>query len=91
MIKIWHKKDPNFREATTFPLDDYEAIAEVASDDLDKAFEVTNTISHFWAENEEVSMLVNKGCRSSSVGDLFQLNGKFYQVMGRGFEAVVKN
>jgi hypothetical protein len=89
MIKIWHKVDSNFREGGSFP-SDFELIATVETDDLEHAFERTNTIEHYWGENEEVEILVDRGCRSSSVGDVFELNGEAHQVASCGFVKIEK-
>ena len=77
MIKVWHAVKPTFGlTAQSFPAD-YELVAEVDTDDLDVAFERTNTIHGPWWENE--SVLAIKQTRSTSVGDVLEVGDKHYK------------
>jgi hypothetical protein len=74
----------------------YEIVAEVDTDDLEVAFEKTNTIDRGWWENAGVTRMFKGqvrenmgGCRSTSVGDLAFKDGKTYVVANFGFEEVV--
>lgn len=60
---------------------------------LNIAYEVTNSITCAWYENPNmnVSDYAKDGCRSTSVGDLIQVNGKSYMVAGMGFREVIKD
>jgi len=73
MIRVFHCLDPRAMipgvEPRRFP-DGYRAVATVQTDDLEVAFELTNTIHCAWWENEGVEALIGP-CRSSSVGDVF--------------------
>lgn len=62
----------------------YEATYEVDTDDLDKAYEITN----LWEEDWKVTRL-RRGS-SSSVGDIFVKDGDCYIVDNFGFTAVGK-
>lgn len=74
MAKVWHVKNPSFgMEQHKFP-EDYELVAEVDTDSLEVAFERTNTIMCAWWENEGVKAL--KETRSTSVGDVVEINGQ---------------
>lgn len=66
---------------------DYEHVGSVEGDDLDVAFEKTNHIDQPWTQNAGVSFK-KLDVRSSSVGDVFEREGKFYVVAGCGFQEV---
>lgn len=61
----------------------YTEAYEVETDDLNKAFEWTN----LWNNQERVDVLGDHG-HSSSVGDLFELDGEFFVCADVGFEKV---
>lgn len=73
--------DPEFK---------YELVAFVRASDPEKVFELSNSIDKPWLENKEVAPFPShrKGARSSSVGDLFMVNGKPLMVASFGFEEV---
>jgi len=68
-MKVYQAISPNFGMGPTpsFP-DAYELVANVDTDDLDAAFQLTNTIDCPWWDNEGVEV-INKA-RSTSVGDI---------------------
>jgi hypothetical protein len=86
-MKVYHKKNfrelvehprdnegwlkmMDAQEQAQFPRD-YTLVATVEGDDVEKAFELTNTIDHSWWENEGATALFDdSGCRSTSVGDV---------------------
>lgn len=70
-----------------FTLGEYVHVADVDSDDLDVAFEKTNHIDRSWMENEGVTAHGTRQ-RSTSVGDVLEVNGKLYAVSGVGFTAL---
>jgi len=72
MTKVWHAKKMGVGE---FPAD-YEMVAVVETDSPDVAFELTNTIECPWWENAGVQ--AQKKTRSTSMGDVVEINGKFY-------------
>ena len=87
MAKVWHAKTPTFGlSKQNFPTD-YELVAEVDTDDLDIAFERTNTINRPWWENDRVKPL--KQTRSTSVGDVVEVNGKYHLCEMAGWTEVV--
>jgi len=96
MIKVYHANNPTFTLGPiTKPVDksDYSLVASVDTSNLDSAFELTNTIDSGWWENEEVtfhgSPIHGKlGCRSSSVGDIFEYTGQFFVIAPAGFEPI---
>ncbi len=69
---------------------EYKAVAIVCDqhgDDLDTAFTLTNNIHEAWTANEGVITLGPKHRqRSTSVGDLMEIDGKFHVVAGVGFK-----
>jgi hypothetical protein len=63
----------------------YQKVAIVETENLDKAFELTNHIDCDWRENKGVTALKLMN-RSSSVGDIFVLNNEAYLIESIGFE-----
>ena len=57
---------------------------------LNEAYYLTNSVDYAWYENEEllVSDEVRNVCRSTSVGDIIEINGDNYMVAGVGFSYV---
>lgn len=79
LTKVWHAKKPTFGlTRQNFP-EDYELVAELDTDSLEVAFEKTNTISYPWWDYEGVlNLIVHKRTRSTSVGDIVEMNGRRY-------------
>jgi hypothetical protein len=67
---------------------DWMHVADVETDDLDHAFERTNTIDRLWALNEDVRVVhVKTKYRSTSIGDvLITADGKRHMVATFGFK-----
>jgi hypothetical protein len=89
VVEVWQKKKMAFDEDDLgeFP-QDFVLVAKVQTDDLDVAFEKTNTINKYWWENEGVEALVTK-TRSTSVGDVMvDPEGKRHLVASAGFKAL---
>jgi hypothetical protein len=69
----------------------YHCVAEVDTDNLDRAYRLTNSLDTSWWENAGVTFLGSaehgqEGARSSSIGDVFELNGVRSVVARMGFE-----
>lgn len=62
----------------------YSKVANVESEDLEMAFELTNSIDSYWGENEGVEDLTD-GSRSTSVGDFMIKDGGYHAVSSFGF------
>lgn len=98
-IKIYHSNE--FRDTSGYGHDfctqehvreffengKYEFVGTVDTDDLDKAYHLTNHIQHNWTKNEDVDAPSEK-VRSSSVGDIFQIDDKYFVVGGCGFDEI---
>jgi hypothetical protein len=69
----------------------FKLIAEVDSLDLDDIFKLTNHIDHDWTENSEVSLIVNKPLRSTSIGDVVVIEDKHFLVELFGWKEVSKS
>lgn len=65
----------------------YNLVAVVDVDDLEKAFEVTNHIDHDWTKNPHIIMCCGSA-RSSSVGDVFVVDGVRHVVASSGFRTL---
>lgn len=64
---------------------DFRPVAVVDTDDLDEAYRLTNHIDKLWWHNEKVVAL--RESRSTSIGDVLDVNGKYYVVDRCGFTA----
>jgi hypothetical protein len=62
----------------------YTAAYEVETENLEEAFEWTN----LWNNQRNVDVLGDNGT-SSSVGDIFELNGEFFLCAACGFEKLL--
>lgn len=78
---IWRGDHPNLH---------YQLVAEIEGTDLEKAFELTNSIDHYWGVNKGLKVCGNQRYRSTSVGDVVQDTdtGTVYMVTGVGFQAL---
>ncbi len=69
---------------------EYKAVALISDqhpEDLDTAFRLTNHIEAAWTANDGVITLGPKDRqRSTSVGDLMEIDGQFHLVASFGFE-----
>lgn len=65
------------------------ATLELEEDNIGKilnlSYQLTNHIDDDWTKNKEVIQLNTKQARSSSVGDIFEYNDKYYIVNNIGF------
>lgn len=89
IVEVWLKKKMAFNENDPFEFPkDFTLVAKVQTDDLDVAFEKTNTIEKPWWENEGVEAFATR-VRSASVGDmLVDAEGKKHLVASFGFNQV---
>ena len=56
---------------------------------LETAFRLTNSVNHAWWENEGVTpMFPEKGCRSTSVGDMVLIGTEKYVCENMGWKKV---
>jgi hypothetical protein len=97
MIKVYHAKAPTFlvlAPGSKPDLDrDFALVAEVATDDKNMAFQLTNTIDTNWWIDCAVCFhgspdYGQDGCRSTSVGDVLVTDEGTFLVCGVGFEKV---
>lgn len=70
-FKVYHATKPTFGlyhlGSPKWP-EEYDLVAEVNAETIEKAFELTNHITCAWWDNPEVTMV--KKSRSTSVGDI---------------------
>ena len=89
MIKVYHNQSSN-RHLEVKPdvlrqnFKDAVHVANVDTNDLEKAFELTNHIDGPWPSNPGVEVLTEH-VRSTSVGDFMVLNDHTYAVDAFGF------
>lgn len=79
----------------TFKNNRYERVADIVlggteSNILSEAFTLTNTVVTPWYENPNVQVheMFKDGCRSTSIGDIIQINGETYVVDTFGFKHI---
>jgi hypothetical protein len=89
MAKVYQVINPVFNEDVQRWPQGYELVAAVDTDSVDVAFQQTNTIMHPWWENRDVAAF--KRARSTSVGDIVEVNGKFWMVCMTGWKEVQVN
>lgn len=102
MIKVFHFPDSLDRDmfgkaAVTLAAENFEKsyhpVATVDTDDLDVAYERTNTIHGPWWQNEDVRFHGSathgmEGSRSTSVGDVLVRGNERWVVASCGFERI---
>jgi len=96
-VKVYQAKDfrkssywivvSDITEKPKFP-EDFELVAEVLTEELNEAYELTNSVRSNWFENKNgMKIKVYKTlCRSTSVGDVMEKEGVLYYVDNFGFE-----
>lgn len=72
----------------TDALVEYKKVAEVETESLMIAFELTNHIITNWTQNALVKPLNGDRHRSTSVGDLMLHDKKLYRIEGYGFTEI---
>ena len=90
MISVYHninfmdwediKKNAKSTEDLTLSLSFLAKVAEVDTNDPNKAFELTNHIDNDWTLNEGVTPLIPRP-RSTSIGDVLQTGPNTYLVV----------
>jgi hypothetical protein len=75
IFTVCHAKEPTFGFGISpkFPAG-YKPVAEIESPNLGETFRITNHIDSNWEKNPEVVRLMEKGNRSTSVGDVMLEN-----------------
>jgi hypothetical protein len=90
MSTLYHVTDPDFMCGTMkskgwpkFP-EEYHEVAQVASEEPETVWRLTNSVEYPWWDNGEVTPKFpvtgeKAGCRSTSVGDVIKLeSGKLF-------------
>ncbi len=103
MITVYHADNSIIRDSLCFGLGEIysnadvlvnyaegnsKKVAEVDTDDLDIAYELTNSIDTVWYETMRMTgagEVFGTAHRSSSVGDIFKIDGDLYVVGRIGF------
>ena len=89
MSLVFHRIKPNFGmgEMGQFP-EDFQLVAEVATEDLEEVYHLTNHIDTDWTTNAGVTPKQER-VRSTSVGDVVVLqNGSRHLCASCGWEAI---
>lgn len=108
MIRVFHKRTPDFRPSPAFAEIEFDLAAEVDVDSLEgeheaelaaralpalegierleAAFALTQNGDRSWWENPSVRAA--RPGRSTSVGDVLELDGRYYTVLAAGFAEI---
>ena len=106
-IKVYHRNDLFSRNSpvslmlngsTEFEVSKFTLVAEVdvdieakeAESALEDAYRLTNTIHRSWWENDGVIAHVSR-TRSTSVGDVLEIDGRVFAVAACGFREIASN
>ncbi len=99
MVKVFHVKDwaVSFDSETIPTPDSLLKVAEIDGD-LNDAFRLTQNIENSWIHTDNPKVQFNApagfspkdftGARSTSVGDVMEMNGVFYIVASFGFDVL---
>jgi hypothetical protein len=83
---VYHADNPTFdgKKAASYTL-----VALVLTTSLGEAFRLTNHIDSPWWDNPEVDRWENKSYRSTSVGDIIEVQGEQWLCKPAGWEKVL--
>jgi hypothetical protein len=92
MITVYHNMNPfallgNLNPFGVADLNTLVKVAQVDTEDLDEAFELTNHLGQSWTLNPQVKAEAGQ-YRSTSVGDVLERGGVRYRVESSGFSEV---
>ena len=90
MVKVFHNtqfSDTYRKEPEEISSDLLTKVAEVDTNDLEKAFELTNHITSDWTQNEGVTPHVSRP-RSTSAGDIMEKDGEQFLVAACGYKKI---
>jgi hypothetical protein len=95
MVQVFHNSDFfDFGMRTTHLPDPAKLtlVARVDTNELDDAYRLTNHIDSDWQENPGVEAVgdAGKGARSTSVGDVLEMNDGYWMVASFGFTPMKK-
>lgn len=64
----------------------YKKVADIDSENLEEIFYLTNSIDEPWTKQSRRVKSFFESCRSTSVGDIVEVHGKFFLVCAFGFK-----
>lgn len=89
---VWHVKRELYGSKATFPCD-YGCVARVVveglQESLETAFRLTNHIDSDWTKNDGVQVLACEPLRSTSVGDVVELDNGFWEARSVGWQKLM--
>ena len=88
-ITVYHSTNPRMLFSEIIPAaSDLVQVAVVETSDLDDAYRLTNHIDCDWRTNSEVKTFRLGNVRSTSCGDVMELNNEFFMVAEVGFTKI---
>ena len=98
-VKVFHANHPTFGMGEVQPKfpSEFTHVADVNVEIdyekrvtliIDRAYHLTNSIDTHWSNNEDVTALT-ENTRSSSVGDVFCIAGRYFRIEFIGHEEIV--
>ena len=95
MIKVFHNNNflsERFSSRENLDISDmklFDLVAIIATDDLDEAYLLTNSIDISWFKINSSKFSFSKPARSTSVGDVLAINEKeYFRVEMIGFKKI---
>jgi len=88
VIEVWHAQQPTWGFNDPEWPTAYTKVAEVETDDLDRAYELTNHIDRAWFTNPGVRAFDAPRLRSTSVGDVLVRAGAAYRCADAGWTLI---
>jgi hypothetical protein len=87
--KIYHVKQPTFFPDNSLKLEDFDLVAEIDTNDVDKAYALSQNINDLWTTHEGVTPLKGLKLRSTSVGDIIEIDGMYNRCEMMGWATVI--
>ncbi|RDV11899.1 hypothetical protein DXT99_23635 [Pontibacter diazotrophicus] len=93
MIEVYHRVnyEPNIVLEADVQInqEDYEAVAEIDSDAVGDAWNLTQNGYSSWVKGRHVkALLPGDSRRSSSIGDVFSVNGQLQVILFEGYAPI---
>ncbi len=86
-IKVYHAKKGNFF-AEHIPRNEYELVAKIDAEGLEDTFRLSQNINQRWTNNRQVMFRSSNELRSTSTGDVLEMNGKHFMVLDIGWDEI---
>jgi len=86
--KLYHVINPTFMPDDNLTLEDFKLVAEIDTNDLYRAYALSQNVDSLWTTNEGVTPLNGLKIRSTSIGDIVEVDGMFHRCEMTGWSVV---